>query len=392
MAEGVRVDRLEVLKEFKAVLWKFQEMAIGALGDAESEMRRMVLWLETEQDSYWTLQIRKRQEAVQAAKDAVRSKKLFRDSSGRAASSVEEEKALQLAMRRLAEAQHKLENVRKWARALQKEVELYKGSVVRLATSVHSDLPAAAAYLDTLAAQLDAYVALQAAPVADLGGAAEADCRAATGVGGAAAADDGAGKPAEISENLLPPGSAGVGLTGAAAAGAAVPTGDQRAAAIPVAKLALAVAQITAEQIAGMMAGVGAAVGEITGETPPDDGSGLVAAARITVLATASDATRVVLHHAQPIGEHDSGWCIMPVAEAASPRDASATNGDDPPRPPRDGAAAGEWYSVRLGDLLIGRTQWRTLLRLPVGFSAIIGPKGLELVTWGNGRENWRPT
>ena len=59
-----------------------------ALGDAESEMNRVLLWLETEQHAYWSGQVRKRTEAVAKAKEAVRFKKVFKDSSGRTPSAV----------------------------------------------------------------------------------------------------------------------------------------------------------------------------------------------------------------------------------------------------------------------------------------------------------------
>jgi len=170
MAEGARVDSVDALQLFKVALWKFQETAAVALGDAESDMHRTLLWLETEQDSHWQGQVRKRQELVARAKEAVRMKKIFKDSSGRQQSAVEEEKALQLALRRLSEAEQKLANTRRWSRVLQKEIELYKGSVQRFATTVQVDIPAAAAHLDSLSSKLDAYLAVQPAGFGQAGG------------------------------------------------------------------------------------------------------------------------------------------------------------------------------------------------------------------------------
>jgi hypothetical protein len=159
---SARVESLEALTGFQKVLWKFQTDANAALGDAESELRRTLLWLELEQDSFWKDQIRKRQTAVERAKEAVRMKMLFKDHSGRPQSAVEEQKELQRATARLAEAEQKSANVRRWVQSLQKEIELYKGAVQRLATSVESLVPAGIAHLDRLIADLQAYSAVTA--------------------------------------------------------------------------------------------------------------------------------------------------------------------------------------------------------------------------------------
>jgi len=101
MGEVARVHSIETLKIFKVYLLKFAEAANVALGDAESELHRIQMWLETEQQSFWQMQLRKRQEIVSRCKEAVRMKKVFKDSTGRQQSAVDEEKALQIAQRRL---------------------------------------------------------------------------------------------------------------------------------------------------------------------------------------------------------------------------------------------------------------------------------------------------
>ena len=98
---GARVDSIDALKHFRIAMWKFHEAANSALSDAEGDVHRTQIWLENEMHSYWTGQIRKRQDLVARAKEAVRMKKLFKDSSGRQQSAVDEEKQLQIALKRL---------------------------------------------------------------------------------------------------------------------------------------------------------------------------------------------------------------------------------------------------------------------------------------------------
>src|SRR5256885_9726349 len=131
MSETARVESIDALKAFKRALFKFAEGASVALGDAESEISRAQLWLETEQRSHWNNQVRKRTELVARAKEALRMKKLYKDATGSTQSAVDEEKALAIAQRRLTEAEQKVVAVRRYASQLQKDYHVYKGAVQR---------------------------------------------------------------------------------------------------------------------------------------------------------------------------------------------------------------------------------------------------------------------
>ncbi|MGE5610950.1 MAG: hypothetical protein ACM359_16995 [Bacillota bacterium] len=162
MANAARVESLDALRAFRIAMCKFQEAANLALADAEGEVRRALVWLETEQQSYWQGQIRKRTELVARAKEAVRMKKVFKNSAGSRDSAVDEEKALAQAMRRLEEAEHKLAATRNWSKKLAREISLYTGAVQRFATTVQGDIPLAVTQLDRMVAALEAYLAFSA--------------------------------------------------------------------------------------------------------------------------------------------------------------------------------------------------------------------------------------
>ena len=120
--DSARVQSIDALKDFKASLWRFATVAARVLSDAESEMQRIRIWLETEQQSYWRGQIQKRTELATRARDAMLAKKLYKNMDGTPASAVEEEKAMKLAVQRLEEANHKLSYVRRYIQHLQKEM------------------------------------------------------------------------------------------------------------------------------------------------------------------------------------------------------------------------------------------------------------------------------
>ena len=159
---SARVQSVDALKHFRVALWKFAEAANVAIGDAEGEVQRTLSWLQGEQQQFWQGQIRKRHEIVNRCKDAVRQKQLFKDSTGRVQSAVDEMKALGIAQKRLGEAEQKLLNTKRHSAKMQKEMHMYKGAMQGLATAVASDLPNAVASLDRMVQSLEAYVSLTA--------------------------------------------------------------------------------------------------------------------------------------------------------------------------------------------------------------------------------------
>jgi len=177
----IRVESVDSIKAMKVALIKFVETANAALGDAESDASRMLTWLEHDQASHWTNQLRKRHDHVEKCKEAVRMKQLYKDSSGSRQSAVEEEKALRVAIGRLEEARQKQANVKRSIPKLQRELQMYHGSVQRFATTVQVDLRTAGNKLEDLLRTLDAYIGYQ--PTETGSAAASTEATSALGIG-----------------------------------------------------------------------------------------------------------------------------------------------------------------------------------------------------------------
>jgi len=160
MSGSARVDNVQSLQSFRQAMVRFAQAVSSALADAEAEASRVLVWLETEAQTHWSSQIRKRHELVERCRDAVRQKKLYKSPSGNTQSAIEEEKALKVALARLEEAEQKLKNVRRYGPRLQRELSIYKGGVQRLQTGVASDIPLGIARLDKMIASLRAYADL----------------------------------------------------------------------------------------------------------------------------------------------------------------------------------------------------------------------------------------
>lgn len=165
--DQIRLDSVDVLKDFHASLWKFIEKARTSLGEADADLQRTLMWLETEQRTHWQHQIHKRTEIVSRAKDAVRAKKMFRNVDNTRPSAIEEEKALAIAQRSLEEAHHKAAAVKKYSQKLQKEMLVYRGQVQRLASSLQVELPQAAGMLEQLIESVESYLGIAPASGAE---------------------------------------------------------------------------------------------------------------------------------------------------------------------------------------------------------------------------------
>jgi glycosyltransferase A (GT-A) superfamily protein (DUF2064 family) len=158
MGEAANVESIDALKYFRVAVIKFTEAASTALNDSESDLHDMLRWLENEQLAHWQGQIRKGHDALERAKEALRMKRLYRDSAGRIPAAIEEEKALRLAQFRMEEAERKVQAVKKFTRILQKEIDSYRGATQPLATFLTSQMPVAAARLNEYIKTLEAYI------------------------------------------------------------------------------------------------------------------------------------------------------------------------------------------------------------------------------------------
>src|SRR5436190_13737283 len=107
MAEYANVESIDALSALQRAIVKFIDSANTALTDADAEVLRTLTWLEGEQQTYWQHQLRKRSEMVNRCREAVREKKLFKDSAGRQQSAIDEERALTKALRALEEAEQR---------------------------------------------------------------------------------------------------------------------------------------------------------------------------------------------------------------------------------------------------------------------------------------------
>jgi hypothetical protein len=331
MSGYARIDSVDALRSFRSVMVKFTENARVALGDAEGEISRVLVWLETEANTYWSSQIRKRHDWVEKCKEAVRQKKLYKSPTGNTQSAVEEEKALRVAMKREEEAVEKLKNVRRYVPRLQKEISIYRGGVQRLTTSLSSDIPLAIGRLDKMVQALDAYAALSVSGGGGAGDSGELFQRMARALGEA--------ETPVVDYKPLRQKTAGV---------------DRRAVAPADVRLEMWSDGMVTEKERELFSKI------------ESDKTPLPPTASVLVEEGAWTSPNIYLERTAP-AEGDTGWYVGRA----------------------DGEAAGKTLAAQLGDLLETRQDLREVLALPVGYLVVIGPTGVSAVLDDKGHELW---
>jgi hypothetical protein len=187
MGPSANVTSIAALGEFRAYLGEFIEAAKDALYANDMEIQRAFAWLD-EQARHWQKQLRVRQEEFEVAKRNLKQRQLMK-TEGRIPDTTEQEQALELATRRLREAEEKLANCRRWSRQLRREADEYLGPARLLSSIVEVDLAKASALLGQKVEALEAYVGM-APPVTP--GTAPAGEAPSAQAGDAPSAEDGA--------------------------------------------------------------------------------------------------------------------------------------------------------------------------------------------------------
>jgi hypothetical protein len=337
MPEGARIYSTDALSMFRAALIKFAESGNVALSSADSDIDRVLGWLERDQTSYWAMQVRKRHAIVLQWEDAVRQKRLYKNVDGTSKSAVDEQKALQKAKRDEEEAIQKTVMVKRAIGVLRKESMMFKGRVQRLATSIQSDIPHAVHSLDNMMTHIDSYLSLQTAGEGiSLGDSAESISRAAASEKvGLERMRDRTPKPADRE---------------AATYTLVAPDHPMRS------PWKVGVMENWQKQALGGLS--------IEHQLPDLE-------SRVVLHPSVWEKPQVYLERLDPASEQDSGWYIGPAED-------NAPSGDPP-----------VYIAVRLADVIASRPDFGDLLSMPNGSLIILNAGGPAAIFDQLGLDIW---
>ncbi len=158
MRSGAHVKSVAALENFRAALGLFGDEVSQTLAALQAEIQAFVDWLEHDQLKFWRAEIRSREERVAEAKADLHRCLSATIDPQRTPSCHVEKKALDLAKKRLQEAEDKLKLVRRWIPLVRQAVMEYRMKTEPLRGAAASDVPAAAARLRSSIERLEEYL------------------------------------------------------------------------------------------------------------------------------------------------------------------------------------------------------------------------------------------
>ena len=161
MAQAAKVLSIQALKDFRVGMVNFVEEARSALGGVDMELKRMRDWLERDQLGYWQMQVKRRHEAMMAARTELHRRKVSQQGSD-AVSDTEQKEALREAQRRLHVAEEKVERVKKLIPIFHHAMSEYTARANPLADHLAGGVDRSLGSLEKMVESLEAYLALRA--------------------------------------------------------------------------------------------------------------------------------------------------------------------------------------------------------------------------------------
>ncbi|MBI1833186.1 MAG: hypothetical protein HYR84_17230 [Planctomycetes bacterium] len=157
---AAQIYALERLPELKAALQIFADKAKDAMSGNAMEIRRARDWLQTQLDM-WQAEVRRAEDAVVLAKNELTRKRMMRIGD-RTPDTTDQEKTLRKAQARLAHAEEKRDNTKRWIRQLPDAIEEYDGQSRPFQDALEHDIAKMIAFLEQKIAALEEYQRIQA--------------------------------------------------------------------------------------------------------------------------------------------------------------------------------------------------------------------------------------
>lgn len=157
MADKARIFDVSALATFRPAIVEFRDEARRALGQTETTARRTLTWLQRERGPELVRRERQLDEEIKRVRSEI---------SIRHVSTLQQRAPVELrkladklsAERRVVRA--KIEDVKKWIRLLERQIELFRGAAGPLSSIVNATLPEGEAVLERSTRALEAYAAL----------------------------------------------------------------------------------------------------------------------------------------------------------------------------------------------------------------------------------------
>jgi len=156
MSSQANVTQIDAIKHFRGVLVQYQAALRDACELLMHEGNRGVDWVETDRGAYWSAEVRRLDEALVAAKNALeqcRARALGDDRP----SCIDEKKAVARLKAKLDNARAKVKQTRAWKSKIHRDGDEFQTRLVQVNDYADTELPRAIAALERMVMALDKY-------------------------------------------------------------------------------------------------------------------------------------------------------------------------------------------------------------------------------------------
>jgi hypothetical protein len=166
MAPNARVQSIDAVQSLATGLRSFEADVAAVLADLELQVNRILEWIGHDRKNYWVQQLRRSSDHLSEARVVLQRNRMIAAGNDFGPSCYEEQKIVDLAKRRVALAEVKIEATRRWAHAMQRELFEFRSVMNQLGGLLQVEMPRAHVVLERMSQALERYLALEATPQA----------------------------------------------------------------------------------------------------------------------------------------------------------------------------------------------------------------------------------
>lgn len=159
MGRFARVTSIDVLQTTAGALQKYRGESTSAIEDLDAVIRRTLEWIQHERKDFWAQELRRSTERVSEARLQLQQARASRRLEGHEPACVDEQRAVQIAERRVEAAKEKVYAVQHWTRAIEQAIEDIQRPRSQFLSWLENDLEQAVAALNRMSESLALYVA-----------------------------------------------------------------------------------------------------------------------------------------------------------------------------------------------------------------------------------------
>ena len=156
--QQANLQSIDVLERTRNAFIHCQEELGLALAEADSEIDRLVTWLQNDRMMYWRTRINRLREDVNNARSALFRKETVTSSKDSKPSTVDERKALAKVKAMLEDAERRATQTKVWARNFPHDKALFKAATGLVASMQERELPLAILAIGRMVVAMERYV------------------------------------------------------------------------------------------------------------------------------------------------------------------------------------------------------------------------------------------